>query len=76
MVYNIYFRATGRTRWVAETRAAATDEARCMTCMRCVDFCPTHARDFPTGLVRTVKEKMAPLFAGERVNKLYRRETL
>lgn len=48
-----------------------TDGTRCITCMRCVSVCPTHAREFDPALVKVTQEKMAPLFAGERHNRLY-----
>ena len=48
-----------------------TDGTKCITCMRCVSVCPTHARDFDPALVKATQEKMAPLFAGERHNRLY-----
>lgn len=56
---------------IAAPDFSRTDGSKCITRMRCVSVCPTHARDFNPALVKATQEKMAPHFAGERHNKLY-----
>ena len=48
-----------------------TDKDICIGCMRCVDRCPKHARDFDAGFMEMMSEKFAPRLSGRKENYLY-----
>ncbi len=48
-----------------------TDRETCMGCMRCVSFCPKHARDFDAAFMQTMSEKFAPKLSGHKENHLF-----
>jgi hypothetical protein len=39
--------------------------------MRCVTFCPKHARDFDSAFMQMMGEKMAPVLGGHKENHLF-----
>ena len=48
-----------------------TDKETCISCMRCVTFCPKHARDFDPAFMQMMGEKMAPVLGGHKENHLF-----
>ena len=48
-----------------------TDKDRCISCMRCRDICPKHARDLDPVFMQAAAEKMAPKLGGRKKNYLF-----
>ena len=48
-----------------------TDKDRCISCMRCRDICPKHARDLNPSFMQAAAEKMAPKLGGHKKNYLF-----
>ena len=48
-----------------------TDKDRCISCMRCRDICPKHARDLDPAFRQAAAEKMAPKLGGRKKNYLF-----
>ena len=48
-----------------------TDTGRCISCMRCRDICPKHARDLDPAFMQAAAEKMAPKLGGHKKNYLF-----
>ena len=48
-----------------------TDKDRCISCMRCRDICPKHARDLDPVFMQVAAEKMAPKLGGHKKNYLF-----
>lgn len=48
-----------------------TDNAVCISCMRCIAICPEKARQLPAENLAAVSERLAPLCAERKANKLY-----
>ena len=48
-----------------------TDKECCISCMRCRDICPKHARDFDPAFMQVAAEKMAPKLGGHKKNYLF-----
>ncbi len=48
-----------------------TDKEVCISCMRCVTFCPKHARDFDPAFMQVMGEKMASALGGHKENYLF-----
>lgn len=48
-----------------------TDKDICISCMRCVGICPSHARDFAEDFMSTMETKMAPMLDGRKQNHLF-----
>ena len=48
-----------------------TDKDRCISCMRCRDICPKHARNFDSAFMQAAAEKMAPKLGGHKKNYLF-----
>ena len=48
-----------------------TDKDRCISCMRCRDICPKHARDLDPSFMQAAAEKMAPKLGGRKKNHLF-----
>ena len=48
-----------------------TDKDRCISCMRCRDICPKHARDLDPAFMQAAAEKMAPRLGGHKKNYLF-----
>ena len=48
-----------------------TDKDRCISCMRCWDICPKHARDLDPIFMQAAAEKMAPKLGGHKKNYLF-----
>ena len=48
-----------------------TDKDRCISCMRCRDICPKHARDLDPAFMQVAAEKMAPKLGGHKKNYLF-----
>ena len=48
-----------------------TDKDRCISCMRCRDICPKHARDLEPAFMQAAAEKMAPKLGGHKENYLF-----
>ena len=48
-----------------------TDKDRCISCMRCRDICPKHARNLDPAFMQAAAEKMAPALGGHKKNYLF-----
>ncbi len=48
-----------------------TDKECCISCMRCRDICPKHARDLDPVFMQVSAEKMAPKLGGHKKNYLF-----
>ena len=48
-----------------------TDKEVCISCMRCRDICPKHARDLDAAFMQTAAEKMAAKLGGHKKNYLF-----
>ncbi len=48
-----------------------TDKELCISCMRCRDICPKHARDLDPVFMQAAAEKMAPKLGGRKKNYLF-----
>ena len=48
-----------------------TNKGLCISCMRCRDICPKHARDLDSTFMQAAAEKMAPKLGGHKQNYLF-----
>jgi flavodoxin/NAD-dependent dihydropyrimidine dehydrogenase PreA subunit len=48
-----------------------TDKECCISCMRCRDICPKHARDIDPAFMAAMAERMAPRLGGRKENHLF-----
>lgn len=48
-----------------------TDKEVCISCMRCRDICPKHARELDAAFMQAMGEKMAPRLGGHKENHLF-----
>ena len=48
-----------------------TDEAKCISCMRCVSVCPNKARKLNPVVLFATSKKMEKALSGRKENKLY-----
>lgn len=48
-----------------------TNGEQCISCMRCVQVCPSKARHIDEQMLSAVSEKMKPLFAQRKENELF-----
>ena len=48
-----------------------TDKTICISCMRCRDICPKHARDLDAAFMQAAAEKMAAKLGGHKKNYLF-----
>ena len=56
---------------IDKTDPRKTDKDRCISCMRCRDICPKHARDLDPSFMQAAAEKMAPKLGGHKKNYLF-----
>ena len=56
---------------IDKTDPRKTDKDRCISCMRCRDICPNHARDLDKAFMQAAAEKMAPKLGGHKKNYLF-----
>ncbi len=56
---------------ISKEEPRKTDKEICISCMRCVTFCPKHARDFDPNFMEMMGEKMAPALGGHKENYLF-----
>ena len=56
---------------IDKTDPRKTDKDRCISCMRCRDICPKHARDLDPVFMQAAAEKMAPVLGGRKKNYLF-----
>ena len=56
---------------IDKTDPRKTDTGRCISCMRCRDICPKHARDLDPAFMQVAAEKMAPKLGGHKKNYLF-----
>ena len=56
---------------IDKTDPRKTDKNRCISCMRCRDICPKHARDIDPAFMQAATEKMAPKLGGHKKNYLF-----
>ena len=56
---------------IDKTDPRKTDKERCISCMRCRDICPKHARDLDPAFMQVAAEKMAPKLGGHKKNYLF-----
>ena len=48
-----------------------TNKEACISCMRCRDICPNHARDLDPAFMQAAAENMAPKLGGHKKNYLF-----
>ena len=56
---------------IDKTDPRKTDKECCISCMRCRDICPNHARDLDPVFMQAAAEKMAPKLGGHKKNYLF-----
>lgn len=56
---------------ISSGRPGETDVEACISCMRCIQICPSHARSLNPEMLSTLSEKMAPLFKERKKNELF-----
>ncbi len=56
---------------IDKTDPRKTDKNRCISCMRCRDICPKHARDLDSAFMQAAAGKMAPKLGGHKKNHLF-----
>ena len=56
---------------IDKTDPRKTDKDRCISCMRCRDICPKHARDLDPVFMQAAAEMMAPKLGGRKKNYLF-----
>ena len=56
---------------IDKTDPRKTDKNVCISCMRCRDICPKHARDLDPAFMQAAAEKMAPKLGGHKKNYLF-----
>ena len=56
---------------IDKTDPRKTDKDRCISCMRCRDICPKHARDLDPAFLAAMAERMAPKLGGRKKNYLF-----
>ena len=56
---------------IPQENPKTTDKSKCITCIRCVEICPQHARSLPSGMLKLVATLAKKKFAGRKQNKLY-----
>ena len=56
---------------IDKTNPRKTDKDRCISCMRCRDICPKHARDIDPVFMQAAAEMMAPKLGGHKKNYLF-----
>lgn len=50
---------------------ATTDAAACISCMRCISVCPTHARHLDEALLAGLTQRIGPALSGRKPNELF-----
>lgn len=48
-----------------------TDKSRCISCMRCIDICPNHARKVNSLMVKIASKKMEVACTDRKINELF-----
>ena len=56
---------------IDKTDPSKTDKERCISCMRCRDICPKHARELDSSFMQAAAEKMASKLGGYKKNHLF-----
>ena len=56
---------------IDKTDPRKTEKERCISCMRCRDICPKHARDLDPAFMQAAAEKMDPKLGGHKKNYLF-----
>ncbi len=56
---------------ISSGKPGGTDREECISCMRCIQICPSHARNLDETLLSSVAEKMFPLFQERKKNELF-----
>ena len=56
---------------INKTNPRKTDKDLCISCMRCRDICPKHARDLDPAVMQAAAEKMAAKLGGHKKNYLF-----
>lgn len=56
---------------ISSGRPGETDGESCISCMRCIQVCPNHARGLDEKKIAALSEKMAPLFKERKKNQLF-----
>ena len=56
---------------ISSGRPGETDVESCISCMRCIQICPSHARSLNPEMLSALSEKMAPLFKERKKNELF-----
>lgn len=55
---------------IPKENPSVTDEKKCITCMRCVEICPEHARGVSRILLSAASQKLKKACAGRKKNEL------
>ena len=56
---------------IDKTDPRNTNKTACISCMRCRDICPKHARDLDPAFMQIAAENMAPKLGGHKKNYLF-----
>lgn len=56
---------------ISSGRPGETDVESCISCMRCIQICPNHARSLNPEILLALSEKMAPLFKERKKNEIF-----
>lgn len=56
---------------ISTGKPGGTDREECISCMRCIQICPSHARNLDETILNSVAEKMSPLFRERKKNELF-----
>ena len=56
---------------ISKSDPRKTDKELCISCMRCRDICPRHARDLDPAFMQAAGEMMAPKLGGHKKNYLF-----
>ena len=56
---------------ISKENPAETDNAKCISCLRCIAICPKQARQIPPMVMAALKQKLEPVCTGRKENKLY-----
>ena len=56
---------------IDKTDPRKTDKNVCISCMRCRDICPKHARDLDSAFMAAIAERMAAKLGGHKKNYLF-----
>lgn len=56
---------------ISSGRPGETDVESCISCMRCIQICPSHARSLDLEKLSALSQRMAPLFKERKKNEIF-----